>query len=67
MGSGMGGHPGPSDRSREKELVHRNRYRGGGSAGEQLEIRPPKNPPPPPKPWAPIRLWEWISRRWNGD
>jgi hypothetical protein len=67
MAMGPGGTPGPADRSREKELAHRNRYRSGRSAGEQLEIRPPSEQPPPPKQWAPIRLLNWISRKWNGD
>lgn len=67
MAVGPAGTPGPSDRSREKELAHRNRYRGGGQAGEQLKIQPPEHQPPAPKRWAPFRLWGWMSRRWNGE
>jgi hypothetical protein len=67
MAIGPAGTPGPSDRSREKELAHRLRYRSGAPAGEQLEILPPSTPNPEPKRAALFRLWDWIVRRWNGD
>jgi hypothetical protein len=67
MDTGMGGFPGPSDRSREKQLAHDHRYRAGGPASERLEIGPPSTPAPETKPFAPLRLWSWLVRRWNGE
>lgn len=55
------------DRSREKQLAHDHRYRQSGPAAEQLHVGPPKGPPPEERPTAPVRLWQWVTRRWNGD